>query len=113
MSKLENFCTPLAPDDKEALRQALAGIADMISTRIEAGGVESIAVMFVGTPPKARPDTLASLGSRYLVRAEHLDYMQDIWNEMIKDLSKHHGVTPEEVRADRAQSAQRIERENK
>lgn len=92
---------------------ALCEIADMIRTRIEAGGIESIAVMFVGAAPKARPDSLATLSSRYLVRGEHLDYMQDIWNEMIKDLSKHHGVTPEEVRADRSQSAQRIERENK
>jgi hypothetical protein len=105
------FSEPVDAEDKAAFRKALTDIADMIDTAIETGRVESLAVLYIGPSPKGRPDSLASLSSRYLVRVEHLDFMQDLWHNMIKDLSAHHGVTPEQVRADRLQSSERIEKE--
>jgi hypothetical protein len=105
------FSQPIDNADASAARRALSDIASMILTRVEAGGVDSIAVLFVGPGPKGQPETVASLGSRYFVRAEHLDFMEDVWLEMVDALIKAHGVTPDEVRANRAQSAARIERE--
>lgn len=106
------FAEPITPNDKEAFRKALIDIADMIRANIESGRIESIAVMFIGPSPKKDPDRLATLNSRYLVRVEHLDFLEDLWHAMIKDLSEHHGVTPAQVREDRRQSAARIEQED-
>jgi hypothetical protein len=43
----------------------------------------------------------AYTGSRFIMRATHLDLLEDVYLETMEKLSKQYGITPEELRRDR------------
>jgi hypothetical protein len=89
-----------SPDDKARLQTAQLSLLDMIRTKIEEGKVESLALLMVSKDPSVDGGK-AYTGSRFIVRATHLDLLEDVYLETMEKLSKQYGITPEELRRDR------------
>ena len=95
-------------DNPDAIRQAQINVLDMVRAKIEAGQVASLALLMVAKDPEV-PGDPAYTGSRFLVQAAHLDLIEDVYNEMMRALIKQYcGITPDQLRADRARGGKRI-----
>lgn len=87
----------VAPGDKAKHREALEAIVGMIQAKIEAGAVASIAVLVVGNEKGTKTQCL----QRFLVRPDHIDLIDDGYQQMRKYLEERHGKTVAQCRAER------------
>lgn len=101
MSDPVHIFQTLQQSDPEAQRKALSNIVDMVIAKIEAGQVDSIAIMMVAKDPAVNGGE-AYTGSRFLVKPQHLDLLDDTYRQMMAALEKNYGVTVEGLRRDRA-----------
>lgn len=91
----------IQPGDDQKMREARLAILDMVRAKIEAGEVESLAVLIVAKDPLVSGGN-AYTGSRFLVKPAHLDLIEDVFHQMMGELAKAYGVTAAEIREERA-----------
>lgn len=96
-----------AKKDPDKKKQALINIAEMLKAAVERGNVTSCVLMFVehGNGPTA------ALQNRFIVRRSELDLIDDIYSATMGQLVGEYGITPAQVRQDRAQAQSRRDRE--
>jgi hypothetical protein len=90
----------IGPGEEAKIRESLISIVDMVRAKIETGEVESMAFLMVAKDPKT-PGGKAYTGSRMIIRPTHLDLIDDVYKQMMAELSKHYGITPDQLRKDR------------
>lgn len=95
--KSSRFHNPVGQGAEER-RDAQLAVLDMIKTRIMDGGIDGLAVIFVG---KTKADDTADYGIRYMVGMHQLDFVDICCKEMMRGLTELYGVTPEFIRAER------------
>lgn len=83
--------------DTQRQRETLLAIVDMVRAKIEEGKVASLALLMVSKDPGIAGDN-AYTGSRFFVHPAHLDLVEDVYNQMMENLSEQYKVTPEELR---------------
>lgn len=84
--------------------EAVAAVLDMIKAQLDLGKVDGIAIICIG-PIKAN-DTVDTT-MRCFVRANQLDFLEEAMRVLMGQLVKNHGITPEEIRAERAKGLRR------
>lgn len=92
---------------QEDLRQHHLEILEMLKTQIEAGNVESLVVIFCGDKPNDR----TSFGGRHLIRARHMDFLEDAFNGVMQQVTDETGCTAQRMREARAEAFERMKRE--
>lgn len=93
---MKEFAIPTPPNKR---REAVKSALDMTMAQFEAGNIEAIAIVYVGP---LLPDDTTDVGIRYLVGAQHIDFVEDGFKHMVSKLEEMHGVTTEELRRVRA-----------
>ena len=101
--KPQTYFAQIPREDKEILRQRRLDILDMIRAKIEAGEVDSLAILFVGPDPEVSGG-IAPNGSRFLVHVTHMDLVDDLYQDMMKRLASMYGYTAEQIRDMRRKS---------
>lgn len=94
----------LPPRDEAAIKEAQLQILDMVRVKIEAGEVASLAFLMCAKDPAVSGGP-APTSSRFLVSAHHLDIIDDVYHDTIEKLEKQYGITRNELRMQRARSA--------
>lgn len=93
-------------EDKDAIKKAQLSILDMVRVKIEEGNVESLAFILIAKDPVV-PGGPAYTGTRFLIHPSHLDILDDTYKQMLNALIQQYGVTPDELRQDRARGAKK------
>lgn len=105
MSNPTQIYQRITPGDAASMRASQEAILDMVRAKIEAGSVESLALLMVAKDPQVSGGE-AYTGSRFLVSAAHLDLVEDVFHEMMTALVNLYKVTPDQLRAERARKLQ-------
>ncbi len=94
--------------DKTGLKERVRQLLEMLLAAHERLGFESISLIAIA--PKEDGDRVV-IENRFFVQCMHMDYVEDTHKAMIKYLEESYKVTVAQLRKDREQARQVLERE--
>jgi hypothetical protein len=96
-----NIFKTLSQKDKEGHKQSLLEILEMVRARLEAGDVDSLCIIMIGKDPLVSGGE-GYTGSRFLLKPQHMDLVDDVYTQTMRQLEEQYHVTVEGLRKDRA-----------
>jgi len=106
--KLDVFRT-LPRGDAAAHMRAQLEILDMVRAKIEKGEVASLGILMCAKDPEVDGGP-APTSSRFLVAANHLDIIDEVYHNTMRQLERQYGVTVDQLRLSRMRAQMRGER---
>ena len=97
-----NIRSTISPEETARLREKHYEILDMVRVMIDEGKVASLCFISVGPEP-SEEEGKVPIGTRFLVRAQHLDTVDNLFKGMMKNLEEAYGMTVADIRRLRQQ----------
>jgi hypothetical protein len=93
---------------EDSLRKSHDEIIEMLRGQIEAGNVQSLIVIFAGD----KEGEQATYGGRHLIRARHMDFLDDVFRDAMSQVTDETGCTAQKMREARAEAFERMRKES-